>query len=52
MEGWVLKHKVNHTGWMTIVAPADQPTSGRNSCMIKRICSVFAVLINSDVIAT
>ena len=30
-----------HTGWMTVVAPADRPKSVRNSCVIERICSVF-----------
>ena len=36
-----LKPQVNHTGWMTAVAPADRPKSVRNSCVIGRICSVF-----------
>ena len=40
-EGWALKPQVNHTGWMTVVAPADRPKSVRNSCAIERICSVF-----------
>ena len=40
-EGLALKPQVNHTGWMTVVAPADRPKSVRNSCVIERICSVF-----------
>ena len=40
-EGWALKPQVNHTGWRTVVAPADRPKSVRNSCVIERICSVF-----------
>ena len=39
-EGWA---QVNHTGWMTVVAPADRPESVRNSCVIERICSVFVL---------
>ena len=35
-----LKPLVNHTGWMTLVAPADRPESVRNSCVIERIWSI------------
>ena len=38
---WALKPQVNHTGWMTVVAPADRPKSVRNRCVIERFCSVF-----------
>ena len=42
-EGWALKplSQINHTGWMTAVAPADRPKSVRNSCVVEYICSVF-----------
>ena len=40
-EGWALKTQVNHTGWMTLVAPAYRPKSVRDSCVIERICSVL-----------
>ena len=31
----------NHTGWLTVIAPADRPQSVGNRCVIERICSVF-----------
>ena len=35
-EGWALKSYVNHTGWMTVVAPADRSKLVRNRCVIER----------------
>ena len=43
-EGSDLKLLVNHTGWMTVVAPADRPTSVRKHHVIERVCSIFVLL--------
>ena len=31
----------NHTGWVTVVTPADRPKVVRNRCVIEPSCSVF-----------
>ena len=43
-KGRAFKPQVNHTGCMTVVAPADRPKSIRNSCVIERICSIVCRL--------
>ena len=43
-EGLALKFYVNHTCWMTVVAPADRPKSVRNRCVIELYCSGFVLL--------
>ena len=43
-EGMALKSQINHTGWMTVVAPIDRPKSVRNCYAMEHFCSVFVLL--------